>query len=287
MDSFQQGKYATWRDKKLANYNTNPESLFVEIKAPFRLSNAEKKAISKNCISNNLSFIKIKPQANTRGAIKSINTQLDLVDFDQHLCVEDDGLVLIENNKNSKKELYITYSNKALNWHTDSYYNQIEDLVNAFSLYCIEPAIKGGENNWIDPEMLYIKLRESNIDIIKALSHPCALTIPTRQDGNKIVRQTSVGPIFFIDKTTKKPKMRFTQRKKNVVWLKSSEFEEALCELNNFLARGSEIHHKYKLTPGDGLICNNVLHNRSAFVDTANHQRKLLRGRYKNNIGHY
>ena len=179
------------------------------------------------------------------------------------------------------------YSNKALNWHTDGYYNQMDALVGAFSLYCIHPATVGGENQWIDPEMLYIHLRELNPDIICALSQPKALTIPARRDGNKIVREASIGPVFFIDKASQKPKMRFTQRKRNINWLKSADIADALCELNNFLSSVSQIHHRYKLASGEGIVCNNVLHNRSAFVEGSLKKRKLLRGRYKNSIATY
>jgi len=284
LETFQQQQYETWRDEKLANYRSKPESLFIEINNPLQLSSAEKKAIADNCRSNNLSFIKVKPNDDTRGSIHSINAQLGLVDFDQHLCVEDDGLVVIEDTNTPKKVGYVPYSNKALNWHTDGYYNPMNALVGAFSLYCIESSSKGGNNHWIDPEMLYIHFRERNPDIICALSQPAALTIPERREDDKIVREASIGPVFFIDKASQKPKMRFTQRKRNIHWLDSGEISDALCALNDFLDSDTEIHHMYKLAAGEGLVCNNVLHNRSAFIDSNQQKRKLLRGRYKNSV---
>ena len=282
LEDFQQKRYETWRDEKLANYRTKPASLFVEINNPLQLSSAEKIAITDNCRSNNLSFIKVKPNSDIRRSIYSINAQLGLVDFDPHLCVEGDGLVVIEDTNAPKKGGYVPYSNKALNWHTDGYYNQMDALVGSFSLYCIQPAAEGGENRWIDPEMLYIHFRELNPDIVSALSQSTTLTIPERRDGDKIVREASIGPVFFIDKASQKPKMRFTQRKRNINWLESTEITAALSELNAFLAGETEIHHQYKLAAGEGLVCNNVLHNRSAFNDSSQQRRKLLRGRYKN-----
>jgi len=284
LEDLQQKRYETWRDEKLANYHAKPASLFVEINNPLQLSNAEKKAITNNCSSSNLSFIKIKPRDDIRKAIRSINAQLGLVVFDQHLCAEDDGLVVIEDTNAPKKGGYVPYSNQALNWHTDGYYNPMDTLVGAFSLYCIQPAAEGGENRWIDPEMLYIHFRELNPDIVSALSQSTTLTIPERIDGDKIVREVSIGPVFFIDKASQKPKIRFTQRKRNIHWLESVDTTDALCMLNAFLAGDSAIHHQYKLAAGEGLICNNVLHNRSAFVDTAQQKRKLLRGRYINSV---
>ena len=126
LGNFQQQRYETWRDEKLANYCSKSESLFVEINDPLKLSNAEKKAISNNCISNNLSLIRIKSSGVIRKAISSINAQLGLVDFDLHLCAEDDGLVVIEDTKSPTKGGYVPYSNKALNWHTDGYYRSEE-----------------------------------------------------------------------------------------------------------------------------------------------------------------
>lgn len=287
LEDFQQKRYETWRDEKLANYHSKPASLFVEISNPLQLSSAEKKAIADNCRNNNLSFIKVKPNDDIRGAIRSINAQLGLVDFDQHLCMEDDGLVVIEDTNAPKKGGYVPYTNKALNWHTDGYYNPMNALVGAFSLYCIQPATEGGESHWIDPEMLYIHFREFNPDIISALSQPTTLTIPERREGSKIVREASIGPVFFIDKTSQKPKMRFTQRKRNINWLETTEIIDALSELNAFLAGETEIHHQYKLSAGEGLICNNVLHNRLSFIDSAQQKRKLLRGRYTNRVFNY
>jgi hypothetical protein len=163
----------------------------------------------------------------------------------------------------------------------------MDALVGAFSLYCIEPAIEGGENRWIDPEMLYIHFRELNPDIIYALSQVGALTIPERREGDKITREVSTGPVFFIDRVSQKPKMRFTQRKRNIHWLQSTSLTDALDVLNNFLSSDSEIHHQYKLAAGEGLICNNVLHNRSAFADNTEQKRKLLRGRYINSVAEH
>ena len=284
LENFQQKQYETWRDEKLANYHSKAASLFVEINNSQQLSRAEKKAIADNCRSNNLSFIKIKPNDDIRGAIHSINTQLGLVDFDQHLCVEDDGLVVIEDTNAPKKGGYIPYSNKPLNWHTDGYYNSMNALVGAFTLFCIESAVEGGANHWIDPEMLYIHFRELNPDIINALSQTGALTIPERRKGDKIVRKASSGPVFFLDKASQKPKMRFTQRKKNINWFESIEITDALSELNAFLGGKTEIHHQYKLVAGEGLVCNNVLHNRASFTDNPQQKRKLLRGRYTNRV---
>lgn len=287
MEVLLEKEYIIWRDKKLSNYCYNIENLFVNIKDPLNLSKIEKQTILKNCASNNISFIRFEPTGDIRNKIKCCNAQLGLIDYDKHLFVEEDGLAVIKDNidtTKSNKASYMAYSNKALNWHTDGYYNQMENIVNAFSLYCINPAIEGGENSWIDPEIVYIKLRDLNPDFITSLSDEYALTIPQRKKDNKIIRKETSGPIFFIDKVSKKPKMRFTQRKINIKLLQSRNFLLALKKLNDFLSNKSKFHHIYKLQSGEGLVCNNVLHNRLAFKDCVDKKRKLIRARYKNNI---
>jgi hypothetical protein len=37
---------------------------------------------------------------------------------------------------------------------------------------------------------------------------------------------------------------------------------------------------RLRLEPGMGIVCNNVLHDRSAFTDSAAHRRLILRGRF-------
>lgn len=276
-------EYQIWRDKKLSNYRYNIKDLFVDIKNPLSITKYEKKCILSNCETNNISFIRFKNNKDYRKQITTFNSQLGLIDYDKHLCVEEDGLAVIENTK-QEKGIYMAYSNKTLNWHTDGYYNQMQDAINAFTLYCINPAIQGGVNEWIDPEMLYIKLRDLNPDFIKSLSINSALTIPQRKVANKIIRKEASGPIFFIDNISKKPKIRFTQRKKNIKLAKSKDFLLAINKLNDILANKCELHHKYKLKSGEGLVCNNVLHTRSSFKDFFLRKRKLIRGRYKNTI---
>ena len=284
LEDFQQ-KYQAWRDEKLARFAKKPNPTVVEIGNPFALSSKEKNAIARDCQDGNLSLIYFDPKGfDNRQANISINKQMGLIDIDQHRCVEDDGIVVIEDSESNNKGAYVPYSNKALNWHTDGYYNEMCSLVGAFSLYCVEAAAEGGENSWIDPEMLYIHLMELNPDLVEALSQPNALTIPEQKEEAVITRPASVGPVFFIDRHSHTPKMRFTQRKKNVVWQNSKDLTDALTVLNNFLATPSEIHHEVRLSSGMGLICNNVVHNRAAFKDGSQHKRQLLRGRYKNNV---
>jgi alpha-ketoglutarate-dependent taurine dioxygenase len=63
------------------------------------------------------------------------------------------------------------------------------------------------------------------------------------------------------------------------VWHDDATTQAAVRTLVDILA-GSEYILTARLRPGMGLICNNVLHTRSAFTDSPEHRRLLYRGRY-------
>lgn len=51
--------------------------------------------------------------------------------------------------------------------------------------------------------------------------------------------------------------------------------------VDEFLASDSDWILRHRLQPGQGLICNNVLHNRTSFENgDADQQRLIFRGRY-------
>ena len=77
---------------------------------------------------------------------------------------------------------YIPYSNKALKWHTDGYY-QDSEIVRSFVLHCVNAPESGGQLSLLDPEMLYILLADTNPDWIKALEDPECFTIPANISG--------------------------------------------------------------------------------------------------------
>ena len=63
-----------------------------------------------------------------------------------------------------------------MNWHTDGYYNALEQPVKSFILHCYQQAPVGGENQLLDPEIAYLRLRERNPEFVRALMHPEAMT---------------------------------------------------------------------------------------------------------------
>ena len=276
--------YKRWRDDKFANALTELDDYKVEIRDPFKLSQAEKDKIHTLCLCANFVIFKIQPHDSYESAVISINTQLGLTNLDAHLFVKNQGLTHITQSTDKNQREFIPYTNKNLAWHTDGYYNPIEQRIRAFSLFCVRPALTGGVNEWIDPQMVYLLLREDNPDIAKALTHPRAMCIPEHKIYEKVRRVASVGPIFFIDNLSRTLSMRYTQRKKNISFLDSTETKQAVKHLDALLNTQTHYHFKHLLRTGEGLLCNNVVHKRSAFSDDKDSPRLLLRGRYFNRI---
>ncbi len=276
--------YKYWRDNKLENASSSIQDCIVEISNPENLSSSEKSKIKSLCDNNNFALFTIPKQDDYQDTINSINHQFDLDEFDEHLYVGDKGLASIANTKNKQQGEFIPYTNKAIGWHSDGYYNSYKKRIRAFSLFCASPAKAGGSNSWIDPHMIYIHLYEDNPDMVKALTNNKAMTIPEHKIDGLVRREISIGPIFFIDDMTNELYIRYTQRKKNIEFANSTEVRQAVEILDNFLASNSIYHFNHTMQEAQGMLCNNVLHNRSGFTDDPNKPRLMLRGRFFSRI---
>ena len=152
-------------------------------------------------------------------------------------------------------------------------------------MHCARPAAQGGINHLLDPEIAYIRLRDENPNYIKALSNRRAMTIPGFIDRDGSFREESPGPVFSVDRFTGALQMRFSARKRNIVWRDDAATTEAVAFLNQLLENDPLIF-RVNLQAGEGIICNNVLHNRTAFVDHGEpgQTRLLYRARYLDRV---
>ena len=76
--------------------------------------------------------------------------------------------------------------------------------------------------------------------------------------------------------------MKFSMRKKNIVWNKNSL--QAIDMLKSIIKDSSEYHITKKLDTGMGVITNNVIHMRTAFTNSKNKNRLLYRLRSKKRV---
>jgi hypothetical protein len=78
--------------------------------------------------------------------------------------------------------------------------------------------------------------------------------------------------------------MRYSARKKNIEWRDNAITSAAREFLTEILDENKSPILRYRLQPGEGLISNNVLHNRTAFNDGSGHNRLLYRARFFDRI---
>ena len=127
-------------------------------------------------------------------------------------------------------------------------------------------------------------LRDSNVDFIRALSAPDAMTIPERTDEYGVARAAQTGPVFSIDPASGELHMRYTARTRSIEWQQDAATLAAVAALEKLLASDLPHIHRTRLESGMGLLCNNVLHDRSEFKDDPSHPRLLFRARYHERI---
>jgi alpha-ketoglutarate-dependent taurine dioxygenase len=276
--------YQFWRDEKLANAQTDIEHCLVEVRNPNQLSKSEKDQITHLCSVNNFALFSTPIQQDYGSSIVNFNQQFGLESFDRHLYVKNQGLAHITQSDDRDQAEFIPYTSRAISWHTDGYYNTPEDRIRSFSLFCVNPAQQGGENQWLDQQMAYLLLREENPDIAAALTHSQAMSIPAHIVDGQTRRQISTGPIFFTDEATSELYMRYTQRKKNIAFYDSTEIKQAVELLDKLLASNTPYHFSHTMRANQGLLCNNILHKRSTFTDQTKTPRLMLRGRYFNRV---
>ena len=73
--------------------------------------------------------------------------------------------------------------------------------------------------------------------------------------------------------------MRYTARTRSIEWKQDALTQAAVRTLAEIL-NDSEYILRACLKPGMGIVCNNVLHTRTAFTDRPERRRLLYRGRY-------
>ena len=136
----------------------------------------------------------------------------------------------------------------------------------------------------MDHEMAYIAVREANLEWVRALMAPDAMTIPERLDEDGVARAEQAGPVFSVDEASGALHMRYTARTRSVQWKDDAPTRAAAAFLEQLLASDGPYVFRLRLEPGMGLVCNNVLHDRSGFVDDADAPRLLYRARYLDRI---
>ena len=277
--------YHKWREEKLKDYPKRAEDLVVAVQDPLHLAPQEREALLARVRKCNMVIYAAAIGDNPDKEIpRRLAEQLGLTHLDSNLLADDDGITSITVNPEGEHPKYIPYTNRAINWHCDGYYNTAEHQIRGMLLHCVHNAAEGGENQLLDHEMVYLLLRDENPDYIRALMADDVMTIPPGKDGEGDARGPSVGPVFSIQPHGALH-MRYTARKRNIEWKQDPATQAALARLETLLESDSPYIFRALLKPGMGLICNNVLHTRDSFTDLPDHPRRLIyRARYFDRI---
>ncbi|WP_170844502.1 TauD/TfdA family dioxygenase [Aliiruegeria lutimaris] len=219
----------------------------------------------------------------TSEALIGLARHFGLVGPEDHRSAGSHGVVALRTSSDEAKRGYIPYTRRPLSWHTDGYYNMASERVQGFILHCFRQALLGGENQLLDPEIAYLRLRDENPDYVRALMHPEAMAIPENREPDGSLRPESVGPVFFPDKITGRLQMRYTARTRSIRWRDDETTLAAADWLRDYLSSGDPLMRQVRLQAGQGIVNNNVLHNRTGFEDGASEEdvRIVLRVRFQ------
>ncbi|MDH5612393.1 MAG: TauD/TfdA family dioxygenase [Gammaproteobacteria bacterium] len=275
--------YENWRHNKLNALPEDVEALKVEIENPYSLQVEEIMGIKDRCAVLGLVIYQLRDSSQQdKTLVHQIGRQLGLVSLDGNLRADEDSVSSLQVRPQQGNQ-YIPYTNKPLSWHTDGYYNTADRQIHTIIMHCVSAAAEGGVNQLLDHEMLYIYMRDENPAWIEALMHPQAMTIPSNIEDGVEIRSASTGPVFSVDKTTGSLHMRYSARKRNIEWRDDLLTHQAVKRINEWLA-DETITIQHRLNAGQGIICNNILHNRSGFEDSDTQQRLMYRARYYDRI---
>lgn len=276
--------YLRWRENKLATIPSSLEAIIVEVQDLNRLSESEKSAIAACLNACNMAiYASLQAAPKDKSVILNLGREFGLERLDQNMGADDEGVTELEVKYDASHKRYIPYTSRAIGWHTDGYYNTPEQSIRAMVLHCVEPAVTGGENALLDHELAYIHLRDLNPEYIKALMQADVMTIPANIVEGETLRPDRSSPVFSID-SENNLHMRFTERKYNIIWKDDPIVSAAIEALVALLHSDSPYIFRGTLQTGQGIICNNVLHDRTEFEDDENRTRLLYRLRYYDRI---
>jgi len=276
--------YQSWRQQKLADYPQDSQALMIPLQG-LSISAAEVQQLTAVIAKTNLAIYRVlRADEVDKDFVRQLGQQLGLNRLDGNLCADDDNITSLQVVETGRHSGYIPYTNRRLSWHTDGYYNPLTEQIRAIVMHCAHPAATGGENLLLDHEIAYIQLRDENPSYISALMNAEAMTIPPNIEDGEEIRGAQSGPVFSVAGTPARLHMRYTARTRNIEWANNAITREAVAFINSLLTPDNPYVFTHRLNTGEGIICNNILHNRTGFEDDAVHKRLLYRARYYDRV---
>jgi alpha-ketoglutarate-dependent taurine dioxygenase len=281
--------YQAWREAKLTVANTSGHLPAIRLKDLAIPTESERSELAKRCQFANLALYETDVSGQdiekSRADLRSFADALGLEIAERHRSAGEHGIVALRVTDAERQRGYIPYSRRPMNWHTDGYYNGPDNQIRAMVLHCVTPANDGGMNQFLDPEIAYIRLRDRDPNHIRALMNAKAMTIPENREADGSVRPASIGPVFSVGEDGKLA-MRYTARTRSISWRDDAMTSRAVAALTDILNSDDPLIMTARLKPGQGILCNNVLHNRTGFDPDTKQQsdRLVFRIRFHNRV---
>ena len=274
-----QSDYSIWRENSLQAWQNCTPLAAIKLKNPYQPSAHELRQLADQCQATNFAIYQLESEHNNRATIHHLARQFGMARFEHDESNETISELRNNPTQGDLSSAYIPYTDNKLNWHTDGYYNRFEQHIRSFLLHCHQPALSGGENMILNHELIYIALHDEDPQLTQALMQNDVLTIPANVQDDIEIRPAQTGPVFYRDPRSQRLQMRYTARTRSIVWKQNALIEHAVQRIQVLLKQQNVI--RYTLQAGQGLICNNILHGRSAFTDgnIPDQQRLLYRVR--------
>lgn len=277
--------YQRWRADKLARRPRGVGDLIVDVADPKALTEPERRALLQRCADWNMCIYRGTNLAADKDIARAVGEQLGLRRLDANWLADADGISSITVAAHSDGHGgFIPYTNRPLKWHTDGYYHPPAHRIHATLLHCVRPAASGGVNSLLDHELAYMALRDAAPRWAQALMADDAMTIPARADDQGVARAAQTGPVFWVDPQGGALHMRYTARTRSIEWKPDAATLKAVAFLARYLQDDNPDVLRLRLDAGMGIVANNVLHDRSDFVDDAARPRLLYRARYLDRV---
>ena len=282
-----ESEYQNWRAIRLEHYQRLNPARIINIADASSFSVETQQNLAAQMQAFNFAFFEIDRgrKALSRKDFLKLGRRLGLHRFESSPDQELDGVTTLEVvDASDKRSMYIPYSTRALNWHTDGYYNPTSARIGAFLLYCVNPAHQGGDSFLLDHEMLYLQIRDTAPELLVALMDPAVMVVPANVQNGQVIRPAVSGPVFSTDKSGRLA-MRYSSRPQYIEW-KSDMLTKRAVGLVTELLGDNEFAVSLKLKRGQGIICDNVLHGRKAYADgqTDEASRLYYRARYYDTV---
>jgi len=286
--------YRLWRERKLDERARRVDDLLVGLRDAHALDAAERAALLARLTRTNMALYHVPATGEDPTLPRALGAQLGLVRLDANWLAGEDGISRIAVSAHTEagapdggRADYIPYTDHAIGWHTDGYYHPEARSIRGMILHCVRPAPHGGRSGLLDHELAYIALRDASRDAVRALMAADAMTIPARVDEAGVARAAQSGPVFSVD-ADGALHMRYTARTRSIAWRADDATRNAVDMLAQLLAgrwcEAASWALHLRLGAGMGLVCHNVLHERSAFADDPAAPRLLYRARYLDRV---